>query len=102
MSEHEGLERARRLMIRYRLLKILDAGGSLPVGEGLIKQILVDADLAASQSDVRRAMQYLADKSYIEIKKGSQYWDARLLPVGVDYLDDHSVVDSGIARPESI
>lgn len=104
MSDTQQLENARRKMIRYRILKILDAGRPLPVGEGLINSILVDADLGATQQDVRKALQYLADKDYLEIelpKRGvSTHWSATLQPKGVDYLENVDMDDIGIARPE--
>ena len=105
MSDIQQLENARRKMIRYRILKILDAGRPLPVGEGLINTILIDADLSATQSEVRRALQYLQDKNYLEVempKRGvSVHWSARLLPTGVDYIENVSMEDPGIARPDT-
>jgi repressor of nif and glnA expression len=100
----DNLEAARAKMARYRILKILDAGRPLPVGEGLIAQILVDADLQVTQMGIRRALQYLTDKGYVELAKpnGAEYWEARLMPKGVDYLEDAHIVDPGIARPKSV
>lgn len=103
MSDVEQLENARRKMVRYRILKILDAGRPLPVGEGLIGSILIDADLDATESDVRKALQYLEDKGFVEIempKRGiNSHWSARLLPTGVDYIENAHIDEPGIARP---
>lgn len=103
MSDLEQLQNARRKMVRYRILKILDAGRPLPVGENLIADILIDADLDATQNDVRKALQYLQDKNYLAIempKRGvSTHWSARLLPTGVDYIENIHIDDAGIARP---
>ena len=100
MSEHERVKQARRKMIRYRLLKILDAGRPTPLGEGLIKQVLVDVDLGASLQDVRKAMQYLSDKKFLAITQERDYWLARLLPTGVDFLENPDASDNGISKPE--
>jgi len=99
--DHERLNHARSKMIRYRILRILDVGRPLPVGEGLIQEVLVDADLEATQTDVRKAMQYLADKRFVEINKprGMPYWEGRLLPAGVDYIENPEHDEPGIARP---
>lgn len=98
----ENLEAARARMTRYRILRILDVGRPMPVGEGLIAQILVDADLQVTQVGIRRALQYLADKQYVELSRAPEYWDERLLPAGVDYLENQHIVDPGIARPVSV
>lgn len=91
-------------MIRYRILKVLDAGRPYPVGEGLLVEVLGDLDLQATAHEIRRALQYLADKSFVEVAepRGMQHWEARLLPAGVDYLEDPHAVDPGIARPGDV
>ena len=99
MSDHQRLQHAKVKMIRYRILAILDAGRPLPVGESLILDILIDADLDATMNDVRRALQYLNDKRFVEIVKHPTHWDARLLPDGIDYLEDSDARDVGIVRP---
>ena len=101
MSDHQNLEQAKRRMVRYRILMILDAGRPIPVGEGLINETLSDADLGASPKDIRKALQYLCDKKFIDIQKMPGHWDARLLPVGVDYLENPNIQEIGIARPAS-
>lgn len=101
MSDHEKLEQARRKMIRYRILKILDAGRPYPVGEGLIELVMIDADLNASKMESRKALQYLCDKKYVDLET-KEVWEARLLPYGVDYLENPDIDDVGIARPTSI
>lgn len=103
MQLSEQLNYAKIKMARYRILKILDAGRPVPVGEGLIAEILVDVDLQMTQWETRRALQYLCDKKYValDIHHGEP-WLARLLPEGVDYLEDPRRSDPGIARPESL
>jgi len=100
MSEHERVKHARQKMIRYRLLKVLDASRPNPLGEGLIKQVLVDVDLDASLQDVRKAMQYLEDKKFIEVTHELSHWLGRLLPDGVDFLESPDATDNGISKPE--
>lgn len=104
MSLHTKLELARIKMIRYRILKILDAGRPYPVGEGLLVDVLADADLRVTQHEARKGLQYLSDKGYLTIIEppGAAYWEARLLPPGVDYLENPHAVDDGIARPGEV
>lgn len=101
MSVHEDLERARRKMIRYRILKILDAGRPYPVGEGLIESVMIDADLNATKIESRKALQYLSDKKYVALET-KEVWEGRLLPHGVDYLENPEMDDVGIARPTTL
>lgn len=104
MSLHSKLELARLKMVRYRILKILDAGYPYPVGEGLMVEVLADADLRVTQMEARKALQYLADKGYVALEepKGGTHWEAQLLPPGVDYLQNAEIDDFGIARPGEI
>lgn len=102
MSLKTKLELARIKMVRYRILKVLDAGRPYPVGDGLLVEVLVDADLNVTQHETRRALQYLCDKGYVEIKDQHTHWEARLLPRGVDYLENAAIQDDGIARPVEI
>lgn len=101
MSLHSRLDLARVKMVRYRILKILDAGYPYPVGEGLMVEVLADADLRVTQMEARKALQYLSDKGYVSIEepKGGAHWEAQLLPKGVDYIQNPDLDDDGIARP---
>ncbi|HFD87521.1 MAG TPA: hypothetical protein ENJ35_07590 [Gammaproteobacteria bacterium] len=101
MTLKTKLELARVKMIRYRILKVLDAGRPYPVGDGLLVEVLVDADLNVTQHEIRKALQYLADKGYLALSQpdSAAHWEARLLPQGVDYLENPSHDDPGITRP---
>ncbi|HYE35469.1 hypothetical protein [Methylocaldum sp.] len=96
---NDRLQMARIKMIRYRVLKTLEAGYPYPVGDGLLADVLTDADLQASQGDVRKALTYLSDKGYIELTEGREFWEGKLLPKGIDYLENPTMEDVGITRP---
>lgn len=98
-ATQEALQQARTKMIRYRVLAILQAGYPFPTGEGLIADVLVDADLQATQTDIRKALTYLADKDYLELTTKLDHWEAKLTSEGVDYLENRDMKDVGIARP---
>jgi len=103
MALNHELSHARARMIRYRILKILDAGRPYPVGEGLIGDILVDIDLDATQMEIRRALQYLRDIQFVDLTdERGQPWMASLLPAGIDYLENTRLTQPGIARPEEM
>lgn len=101
-----SLDTARKRMARWRILRILAAGRPYPVGEGLIGQVLTDADLAMTMNEIRNDLEYLKDKGYIETKEVSvpgegKHLEARLLPKGVDYVEYTTAEDDpGVLRPE--
>jgi hypothetical protein len=99
MNELEKLEKAKRRMLRYRVLRTLQIGYPRPVGERLISEVVVDADLAATPEQIRGALTYLGDSAYIELHTQGQYWEAKLLPKGINFLEDDKITDPGIARP---
>jgi hypothetical protein len=99
MNMSDKLEKAKRRMLRYRVLRTLQIGYPRPVGETLISEVVVDADLAATPTEIRSALTYLGDSGYVELNQAGEYWEAKLLPKGVNFLEDDSIKDPGIARP---
>ena len=96
----EQLAGARIKMIRWRILAVLNAGRPYPVGETLIADVLTDVDLQTTQSDIRNALQYLADKGFCELTSPPvNHWEARLLPRGVDFVEYNLPDEPGIIRP---
>lgn len=87
-------------MLRWRVIAVLEAGRPYPVGETLIHQVADAADLQATQTEIRKALQYLSDKSFVELTAPRDgHWEARLLPAGVDYFEGNAEDDPGITRP---
>ena len=108
MSIPTHLDNARQRMARWRLLRILYSGLPYPVGETLILEVLNDADLAMTVTQVRSGLRYLADKGYVDVKDVTvrhegTHLEARLLPKGVDFVE-YSVPDEdpGVARPDPV
>lgn len=98
------LETARKKMARWRVLRILYTGQPYPVGDGLITEIMPDADLAMTPTEVRNVLQYLADKGMVEIKiikhpGEPNVWESRLLPQGIDFIEYNSPDEAGVSRP---
>jgi len=97
------IDNARKRMARWRILRILYTGRPYPVGEGLIAEVMTDADLAMTHTEIRGALQYLEDKQMIattEVRNDGVHLEARLRSRGVDFVE-HAIPDEpGIARPQ--
>ncbi|NOY63046.1 MAG: hypothetical protein GXP10_07840 [Gammaproteobacteria bacterium] len=98
------LDVARKKMARWRLLRILYTGRPLPVGEGLIAEVLNDQDLALTAGEITNMINYLENKGYIESTtvtpagEGS-HMEAKLTAHGTDYVEYSVADDAGISRP---
>lgn len=99
---HEvDLEKAQREEIRWRILKTLDAGRPLPVVETIILRVLQDINLPATPSSLRRELDYLRDRTLIELHcEDCPTWTAELTRTGVDVVEYTVPCEPGIARPK--
>jgi len=94
------IERLHREEIRWRVLKVLDAGrpGNMP--ETMILRAVQDAALAATPSTLRRELGYLEDRMLVKITgRDSMIWVAELSRTGVDVVEYTIDCQAGIARP---
>lgn len=101
------LDNARKRMARWRILRILYTGRPYPVGEGLIAEVMNDADLAMTMTEIRSAIQYLQGKGYVTYKEvrvpgEGTHWEAMLESKGVDFLEYTIEDDPGISRPDQV
>ncbi len=95
------LEKARREEMRWRILKVLDAGRPLPVAETLILTTLQDVSLPVSPHGLRRELDYLADRKLIIVQgRDTPTWQACLTHYGVDLVEYSVDCFPGIARPK--
>jgi hypothetical protein len=94
------LERAQREEIRWRILKVLDAGRPLPVSESLILRTLQDVSLPVTAAVLRRELDYLEDRKLVTIaSRTGPVWSAELTHYGVDLVEYTIDCFPGIARP---
>jgi hypothetical protein len=94
------LERAQREQIRWRIMKVLDAGRPLPVSELVILQVLQDATLPISPNGLRRELDYLEDRKVAVLSgRNGPVWSAELTHHGVDIVEYTVDCFAGIARP---
>src|SRR5690606_5245799 len=96
----EVLEKARREMARWYILKTLDAGRPTEVSEALILLALGDARIALTPSELRRELGYLSGRKLVELQgEGSSVWSASLTRYGIDLVEYTIDCGPGIARP---
>lgn len=89
-----------RETMRWRLLKVLAAGSPWPVSEGLAQVALEDAALRVSPAELRKQLQYLADKGLLVIHgKDGPVWQGQLTSAGTDVVEFAAVCPAGIRRP---
>lgn len=94
------LEKAQREEMRWRILKVLDAGRPFPVNESLILRTLQDVSLPATAQELRRQLDYLEDRKLIKLLGvGTGLWSAELTHYGVDLIEYTVDCFPGIARP---
>jgi hypothetical protein len=99
---HEiDLEKAQREEMRWRILKILDAGRPGKVPETLILSVLQDISLPATPASLRRELDYLRDRKLIDLQcEDCPIWSAELTRAGVDVVEYTVACEAGIARPK--
>lgn len=94
------LEKAKRELSRWTILRILDAGRPGKLDEAIILAALNDTHRAgATPSELRRELDYLADRELIEVERTAHEWFARLTHHGIDLVEYTVDVEPGIARP---
>lgn len=95
------LEKAKREELRWRILRVLDAGRPEPVPETIILRALSDAALSATPSELRRELDYLENRKMVDIhgRGTSPVWTAELTHLGVDLVEYTVPCNPGIARP---
>ncbi|WP_290889419.1 hypothetical protein [Arenimonas sp.] len=94
------LEKARRETLRWLILLTLDKARPLGASEGLILSVIAQVPQPVTAHELRREMDYLADRQLISIAgRESPQWHAELTRDGVDVVEYTVPVDPGIARP---
>jgi len=93
------LEKKRIEVLRWRILQTLNVGRPYPVPEDLIAKVAGD-DMSATPRELRRELDYLADRKLIVISgKDTTCWDVSLTHHGVDVAEYTVECLPGIARP---
>lgn len=99
---HEiDLEKAQREQVRWRILKVLDAGRPAAVSEVVVLQVMQDSSLPVTPHGLRRELDYLEDRKLVTISgRDTPVWSAELTHYGVDIVEYTVDCFPGIARPK--
>jgi len=91
----------RRHEIRWRLLRMLDAGRPIPVTEGNLYLAFSDSELPLTVTELRRAVVYLEQKGLVVLnKRREDDWKLELTAKGVDVAEYSADAPPGIGRVE--
>lgn len=94
------IERAQRETMRWRVLKVLDAGRPNPLSETILLGVLNDAKFPVTLVALRRELDYLENRRLVEISgRNTALWSAELTHYGVDLVEYAIDCHPGIARP---
>jgi hypothetical protein len=90
-------------LCRWRILRIL-AESSRVYGstDDVILRVFVRVyrnlpEMCPSLIDVRRMLEYLREKKFVKIVKGTD-WEVSLLPAGIEFMENPYQQDAGILR----
>lgn len=95
------IERANREEIRWRILRVLDAGRPVPTSETIVLRALHDVRLTVTPAGLRRELGYLDQRELIRIHdRDEATWSAELTRHGIDFVECSIDAQPGIARPK--
>lgn len=94
------LQKAQRETLRWLVLATLDAARPIGAPETLVLSAIQGVPLPVTALELRRELDYLADRGLVEITgRESPVWHATLTRAGVDVVEYTVDVEPGIARP---
>lgn len=94
------IERARREEMRWNILRALYAAQPVGTSEAIIKTAVVEIVPDVTDLDIRRALDYLAERNLVEIDKNRPVWFTKINYHGIDVVEYTVPCYPGIARPE--
>jgi hypothetical protein len=94
------LSRAHRETLRWLILVTLDKARPIGAPDSLILSVVTQVPLPVTLVELRRELDYLADRALVEVRgRESPQWRAELSRHGVDVVEYTVEVEPGIARP---
>lgn len=94
------IEKQKREQLRWLILITLNSARPIGANEGLILNVVSDIQGGVTPLELRRELDYLADRELVELtNKNSPVWHAELMRYGVDVVEYTVDCDPGIARP---
>lgn len=99
MSGFPDLRKALIQSARWYILVALNLARPDPVPEALVLCALDDSSLKLTEHELRRELDYLADRGLIDLTRGDAVWTASLTAAGVDLVEYTTECRPGINRP---
>jgi hypothetical protein len=100
MSEID-LASTTRKIVRWRILRALEAGQPYPVTEDILLLALQDQQLSPTAREIRVALNYLEERELIHLEgRDTATWSAKLSRTGIDLVEYTIPCEPGIARPQ--
>jgi hypothetical protein len=93
------MEKARREEMRWLVLFALREAQEVGLSELLIRTVMLDVMPDATELEIRRVLDYLAERKLITIEKNRPQWFAKIGRYGIDVAEYTVDCDPGIARP---
>jgi len=95
------MERVRRESMRWLILLTLNNARPIGAFEGLVLSVIQSEYPDATPLELRRQIDYLADRKMIDVdKQPSGRWHCELTALGTDIAEYTVECRAGIARPE--
>jgi len=95
-----NLNRAKREELRWLVLRTLYAGQEIGVSETIIRNAVEPVIPDVTETEIRRAMDYLQERDLIAIERNRPIWFAKINRVGIDLVEGTIECHPGIARPK--
>ena len=101
-TDRFNLEKVRREVLRWVVLRTLDAGGHIGLNEDMLLNIVTHAEKMeqVSRMEIRHELNYLEDREFVRTERERPVWLARITADGTDVVDYTTVpCPKGIGRP---
>lgn len=100
MGGEIDIERRRRAVARWAILRILDAGRPVGVNGGVVLRILAEQKLLCDTAELRREFDYLRNLGLIEVEceENDESYAGCLTSAGVDVVEYVAPAPAGVAR----
>lgn len=95
------ISKIRRETLRWNILLVLNTAQPIGAFESIILSVLQSEYADCTLNEVRRHLDYLAERELIKITKNPDgRWFAKLARYGLDVVEYTVDCEAGIARPE--
>ena len=94
------MERLPPEKMRLRILRILEAGRSQPVRDGLILQVLYERQLGVTLQSIRGHLDWLRSQNLITLERRGGDWQAQIAELGIAVITSAIEPPDGLADPK--